>query len=133
MQFSYACLSFLLICSSFSVSHVTPGDMVGVANLLSGLEGAEDIVSDVTQYTLAKRDPNNDGGTPISAIVAKCFDQVVGVAVLRTEQVQESPIVTPSVQVIKINLMLMFLSGTWLYPVPLQHRGFCILQPLPSH
>jgi hypothetical protein len=72
--------------------------MVGVANLLSDLEGAEDIVSDVTQYTLAKRDPNNDGGTPISAVVAKCFDQVVGVAVVRTEQVQGSPILTPTVQ-----------------------------------
>ena len=86
----YACLSFSLIYSSFSVSHVTPGDMVGVASLLSGLEGAEDIVSDVTQYTLAKRDPNNDGGTPISAVVAKCSSQVVGVAVLRTEQVYKS-------------------------------------------
>ena len=73
--------------SSFSVSHVTLGDMVDVANLLSGLEGAEDIVSDVTQYTLAKRDPNNEGGTPISAVVAKCSNQVVGVAALRTEQV----------------------------------------------
>ena len=60
---------------------------MGVANLLAGLEGAEDIISDVTQYTLAKRDPNNDGGTPISAVVAKCSNQVVGVAVLRTEQV----------------------------------------------
>lgn len=66
--------------------------MVGVASLLSGLEGAEDIVSDVAQYTLAKRDPNNDGGTPISAVVAKCSNQVVGVAVVRTEQVQVTSI-----------------------------------------
>ena len=73
--------------SSFSVSHVTPGDIEGVTNLLAGLDGVEDIISDVTQYTLAKRDPNNDGGTPISAIIAKCSDQVVGVAVVRTEQV----------------------------------------------
>ena len=80
-------LSLSLDYSSFSVSHVTPGDMAGVANLLSGLEGAEDIVSDVTQYTVAKRDPNDEGGTPISAVVAKCSNQVVGVAVVRTEQV----------------------------------------------
>ena len=61
--------------------------MAGVANLLSGLEGAEDIVSDVTQYTVAKRDPNDEGGSSISAVVAKCSNQVVGVAVVRTEQV----------------------------------------------
>ena len=74
--------------------------MVGVANLLSGLEGAEDIVSDVTQYTLAKRDPNNEGGTPISAVVAKCSNQVVGVAVLRTEQVISTMHVIASLQII---------------------------------
>ena len=69
------------------MNHVTPGDMAGVTNLLSGLEGAKDIISDVAQYTLAKRDPNDEGGTPISAVVAKCSNQVVGLAVVRTEQV----------------------------------------------
>lgn len=69
------------------MDRVTPGDMAGVTNLLSGLEGADDVISDVTQYTVAKRDPNNEGGTPISAVVAKCSNQVVGVAVVRTEQV----------------------------------------------
>ena len=103
--------------------------MVGVANLLSGLEGAEDIVSDVSQYTLAKRDPNNDGGTPISAVVAKCSSQVVGVAVLRTEQVYKSPVLISTI----LELFFLCVSGAWLYPVSLQHRGFCLLQPLPSY
>ena len=66
---------------------MTPGDLEGISLLVSGLDGADKIINDVTQYTLAKRDPNNEGGSPISAVVAKCTDQVVGVAVVRTEQV----------------------------------------------
>lgn len=64
-----------------------PGDIEGVTQLVTGLDGVEAIVSDVTQYTLAKRDPSSEGGTPISAVVAKCADQIVGVAVVRTEEV----------------------------------------------
>ena len=71
------------------MSLVLADDIDGVAQLVTGLEGADSIISDVTQYTLAKRDPSNEGGTPIAAVVAKCADQVVGVAVVRTEQVQE--------------------------------------------
>lgn len=78
-------LSFSL--SSFTVSHVQCSDIEGVTQLVTGLEKADHIISDVTQYTLAKRDPNNEGGAPISAVVAKCADQIVGVAVARTEQV----------------------------------------------
>ena len=63
-------------------------DIGGVAQLVAGLEGADIIISDVTQYTVAKRDPSNEGGTPIAAVVAKCAGQVVGVAVVRTEEVQ---------------------------------------------
>lgn len=62
-------------------------DIEGISLLIAGLEGSDKIISDVTQYTQAKRDPNNEGGTPISAVVAKCSDQVVGVAVVRTEEV----------------------------------------------
>ena len=59
-----------------------------MTHLVAGLEKADRIISDVTQYTLAKRDPSNEGGIPISAVVAKCAGQIVGVAVIRTEQVE---------------------------------------------
>lgn len=74
--------------SCFSVCPVVADDIDGVVQLVAGLEGADSIVSDVTQYTVAKRDSSNEGGTPLSAVVAKCTGQVVGVAVVRTEQVQ---------------------------------------------
>ena len=76
--------------SSFSVCPVLADDIDGVAQLVAGLEGADNIVNDVTQYIVAKRDPSNEGGTPIAAVIAKCAGQIVGVAVVRTEQVQVS-------------------------------------------
>ena len=86
---------------------------MGMANLLTGLEGAEDVISDVTQYTLAKRDPNIEGGAPISAVVAKCSNQVVGVAVVRTEQVYLH------VLVVLLGQYCVVPAGDWLHQVTL--------------
>lgn len=76
---------FLL--SSFSVSRVTAADVAPVAKLSANLQGSSQVVEDVERYITAKRDPLVEGATPISALVAKCADQVVGVAILRDEQV----------------------------------------------
>ena len=46
------------------------------------------MIEDVNRYIQAKRDPLNEDATPISALVAKCSDQVVGVVVLRDEEVK---------------------------------------------
>ena len=54
---------------------------------MSDLQGQEDIVGDVTVYLAGKRDRLSEGATSLSAVVAKCSGQVVGVAVLRDEEV----------------------------------------------
>ena len=46
------------------------------------------MVEDVKRYVEARRDPLVEGGTPLSALVAKCAGQVVGVAVMREEAVR---------------------------------------------
>lgn len=58
-----------------------------IQHFVSGLHGDSNILSDVIGCISAKRDNLDEGATPISVVVAKCADQVVGVAVLRDEQV----------------------------------------------
>lgn len=69
------------------MSRVTAADVAQVAKLSADLEGSSQVVEDVERYITAKRDPLVEGATPISALVAKCADQVVGVAILRDEHV----------------------------------------------
>ncbi len=76
--------------SSFSVSEVTSADLPDVAKLTADLHGSSELSEDVKRYIDGKRDPLLEGGTPISALVAKCANQVVGVAVLRDEKVRLS-------------------------------------------
>ena len=55
--------------------------------LVGGLEGGDGVVADVKRYVEARRDPLGEGATPLSAVVAKCAHQVVGVAIVRQEEV----------------------------------------------
>ena len=77
---------------------MTPADLPAVEKLVSGLEGAETVVRDVKRYVDARRDPIEDGATPIYAAVAVCMEQIVGMAVLRQEKVRFSvvTIIVPS-------------------------------------
>lgn len=54
------------------------------------LEGVDGIVEDVRRYVEAGRDPLGEGATPLCAVVAKCADQVVGVAVVRQKEVEST-------------------------------------------
>ena len=45
-------------------------------------------MEDVRRYVGAGRDPLGEGATPLCAVVAECADQVVGVAVIRQEEVE---------------------------------------------
>ncbi len=45
------------------------------------------MLEDVRRYVEGRRDPLQEGATPIFAAVAECVGQVVGVAVLRQEEV----------------------------------------------
>ena len=62
-------------------------DLPAVEGLVKGLDGSDDVIRDVQRFVEAGRDPLGDGATPLSAVVAKCAGQVVGVAVLRQEEV----------------------------------------------
>ena len=81
----------MLLYSSFSVSEVRSCDLPEVAKLSADLHGCSELSEDVQRYVEGKRDPLVEGGTPISALVAKCANQVVGVAVLRNEKVKNGP------------------------------------------
>ena len=70
------------------MSHVTSSDLPEVAQLAADLHGCSEVGEDVKRYVEGKRDPLVEGGTPISALIAKCANQVVGVAVLRKERVR---------------------------------------------
>lgn len=61
--------------------------MPSIAKLVSGLEGGEGVMGDVGRYVEGRRDPLGEGATPLFAAVAVCAGQVVGVAVLRQEEV----------------------------------------------
>lgn len=66
---------------------MTTPDVEDVVKLSSDLRGSSEMVKDVQRYLQAKRDPLSEGSTPISVLVATCYQQVVGVAVLREEEV----------------------------------------------
>lgn len=46
------------------------------------------MMKDLQRYIEAKRDPLAEGATPISALVAECSGQIVGVAIMRDEEVR---------------------------------------------
>ena len=62
-------------------------DLGGVRDLLECVEGREGVMSDVVNGVEGGRDRIEDGATPLSAMVAECADQIVGVAVVRREEV----------------------------------------------
>ena len=76
---------------------VQPTDIPAVEKLVGGLEGGEGVIADVKRYVEARRDPLGEGATPLSAVVAECAHQVVGVAILRQEEVS-----TGSIQLIVV-------------------------------
>ena len=76
---------------------VQPTDIPAVEKLVGGLEGGEGVNADVKRYVEARRDRLGEGATPLSAVVAECAHQVVGVAILRQEEVS-----TGSVQLIVV-------------------------------
>ncbi len=81
---------YFTLCSSFSVDPVTSVDLPGIVKLCGDLDKGSDVMEDIQRYLQAKRDPLAEGATPISALVAKCSNQIVGVAVLRDEEVSHS-------------------------------------------
>lgn len=68
---------------------VTPVDLPEIAKLSADLQAGSTVMEDVQRYMQAMRDPLEEGGTPISVLVARCADQVVGVAVMRNEKVSK--------------------------------------------
>ena len=64
-------------------------DLSGVKHLVGSLEGGECVMTDVVRSVERGRDGMKEGATPISALVAECADQIVGVAVVRKEEVSE--------------------------------------------
>lgn len=79
------------------MSRATTADLPGIDKLLSELNGKHDLLEDVQKYVQAGRDSLVEGATPISALVAKCANQVVGVVVLRDEQVRMEAVAVYSV------------------------------------
>ena len=73
--------------SSFKVRSIQSSDLPAVEKLVGGLEGGDGVVADVKRYVEARRDPLGEGATPLSAVVAECAHQVVGVAIVRQEEV----------------------------------------------
>ena len=63
-------------------------DLLAVRDLVEGVEGREGVMSDVVRGVEGGRDSIKDGATPLSALVAECADQIVGVAVVRREEVK---------------------------------------------
>ena len=80
----------LIPCSSFVVRPPLISDLSGVEHLLGGLEGSECVMADVVRSVEGGRDGVKEGATPLSAMVAECAGQVVGVAVVRREEVSQS-------------------------------------------
>ena len=62
-------------------------DLEGVGKLVECVEGREGVMSDVVRGVEGGRDGIKDGATPLFALVAECADQIVGVAVVRREEV----------------------------------------------
>lgn len=64
-------------------------DLPGVKELVCGLEGSDCVMGDVVRSVEGGRDGVKEGATPLSAMVAECANQIVGVAVIRREEVSE--------------------------------------------
>ena len=75
--------------SSFVVRPALNSDLSGVKHLVSSLEGSECVMSDVVKGVEGGRDRVKEGATPLAAMVAECANQIVGVAVIRREEVNE--------------------------------------------
>ena len=73
--------------STFTVSPVQSDDIPAIEHLVLKLHESPCMLEDIKRYVEAKRDPISLGGTTISAMVARCAEQVIGVAVLRNEEV----------------------------------------------
>ena len=58
--------------------------MAKAETLVKTLDLNENLLSDLTQFNRARRD---DDGTEVQAFVAECNTQIVGVAVIRREEV----------------------------------------------
>eukprot|EP00731_Ephydatia_muelleri_P029454 Em0020g1098a len=71
---------------SFSVRYATSADVTGVENLIKDLEGQEGLLCDLKKYLHASRDPIQEGACPLCVLVGVCAEQVVGVAIVRTEE-----------------------------------------------
>ena len=97
------------------MSHVTAADVAQVTKLLADIQGSSQVLEDVERYITAKRDPLVEGATPLSALVAKCANQVVGVAILRDERVQHDRLLFGYFS------MCGFILGYAIYSLALQH------------
>ena len=60
-------------------------DVPRVENLVRTLDLNENLLADIKQFNRARRD---DDGTEIQCFVAQCNQQIVGVAVIRREEVR---------------------------------------------
>ena len=69
------------------VRPATTSDLSGVKNLVECVEGRESVMGDVVRGVEGGRDGIKEGATPLSAMVAECANQIVGVAIVRREEV----------------------------------------------
>ena len=63
-------------------------DLSGVKHLVGSVEGSDCVMSDVVRGVEGGRDGVKEGATPINAMVAECASQIVGVAIIRREEVK---------------------------------------------
>ncbi len=75
--------------SHFSVRPVCSSDVESLAELVTEVSGNVDLLQDAHRYLEAKRDPLDEGSTPLFVLVAECAHQLVGVCVLREEEVMQ--------------------------------------------
>ena len=73
--------------SNFSVRPVCSSDTDNLARFVHDLNGSTDLLLDTQRYLDAKRDPLSEGSTPLYVLVAECSGQLVGVCVIRDEEV----------------------------------------------
>ena len=63
-------------------------DLSGIKHLLSDIDGSDNVISDVMSGVEGGRDGVREGATPLAVMVAECADQIVGVAIMRREDVR---------------------------------------------
>uniref|UniRef100_UPI00398F1531 cilia- and flagella-associated protein 61 n=1 Tax=Pristiophorus japonicus TaxID=55135 RepID=UPI00398F1531 len=68
---------------SFVVRLATNNDTKGIESLVQSLELQQNILANLNIYNRCRRDPD---GTPIQAIVAEVFTEIVGIAIIRNEE-----------------------------------------------